>query len=109
MNPGDNDRDIVATWRAASRDEPPAALDDAIRAAARRAVGAGPSRARHMRTWPLAAAAVMAVLAVGLLRERKLRLALAVLLRRLLERWRNADANPVDDDKRVHHGGNRRM
>ena len=67
MNPGDNDRDIVATWRAASRDEPPAALDDAIRAAARRAVGAGPSRARHMRTWPLAAAAVMAVFAIGLL------------------------------------------
>lgn len=67
MNTDERDREIAATWRAASRDEPPAALDDAIRAAARRAVGAGPSRARHMRTWPLAAAAVMAVFAVGLL------------------------------------------
>src|SRR5450432_4057333 len=67
MNPDESNREIAATWRAASRDEPPAALDDAIRAAARRAVGAGPSRARHMRTWPLAAAAVMALFAVGLL------------------------------------------
>jgi hypothetical protein len=67
MNPDERDSEIAAMWRAASRDEPPAALDDAIRAAARRAVGAGPSRARHMRTWPLAAAAVMAVFAIGLL------------------------------------------
>ena len=70
MNTDDSDRDIATRWHAASRDEPPAALDDAIRAAARREVGAGPSssrRARHMRTWPLAAAAVMAVIAVGLL------------------------------------------
>ena len=51
---------------ATSREEPPAALDDALRAAARRAVGAGPSRARHMRSWPLAAAAVVAVLAIGI-------------------------------------------
>ena len=50
----------------ASREGPPAALDDAIRAAARRAVGAGPSRARHMRSWPLAAAAVVTVLAIGI-------------------------------------------
>ena len=67
MKPDERDSEIASTWRAASRDEPPAALDNAIRAAARRAVGAGPSRARHMRTWPLAAAAVMAVFAVGLL------------------------------------------
>lgn len=67
MNTDDNDRELAAAWRAASRDEPPAALDDALRAAARRAVGAGPSRTKHMRTWPLAAAAVMAVFAIGLL------------------------------------------
>ncbi|MEO8738120.1 MAG: hypothetical protein ABI537_00285 [Casimicrobiaceae bacterium] len=67
MNPADNDREVAAAWRAASRDEPPGALDDALRAAARRAVGAGPARAKHMRTWPLAAAAVMAVFAIGLL------------------------------------------
>jgi putative copper export protein len=39
-----------------------------------------------------------AVLAVGLLRERRLRLALAVLLKRLLERWRNGHASAMDDD-----------
>ncbi len=63
----DIDNKLDAAWRAASREEPPAALDDAIRAAARRAVGAGPSRrARHMRSWPLAAAAVVTVFAVGI-------------------------------------------
>lgn len=67
MNTSDSDHKLEAAWRAASRDEPPAALDDTIRAAARRAVGAGPRRARHLRSWPLAAAAVMAVFAIGLL------------------------------------------
>jgi hypothetical protein len=62
----DIDDKLAAAWRAASREEPPAALDDALRAAARRAVGAGPSRARHMQSWPLAAAAVVAVLAIGI-------------------------------------------
>src|SRR5450631_4088240 len=62
----DVDDKLDAAWRAASREEPPAALDDALRAAARRAVGAGPSRARHMQSWPLAAAAVVAVLAIGI-------------------------------------------
>lgn len=62
----DVDDKLDAAWRAASREEPPAALDDALRAAARRAVGAGPSRARHMQSWPLAAAAIVAVLAIGI-------------------------------------------
>ena len=64
-----SDDKLDAAWRAASREEPPAALDEALRAAARRAVDAGPSRAsraRHMQTWPLAAAAVVAVLAIGI-------------------------------------------
>jgi hypothetical protein len=34
----DVDDKLDAAWRAASREEPPAALDDALRAAARRAV-----------------------------------------------------------------------
>ena len=62
----DIDDRLDAAWRAASREEPPAVLDDAIRAAARREVGAGPSRARHMRSWPLATAAVVTVFAVGI-------------------------------------------
>jgi hypothetical protein len=62
------DRQVEAAWRAASREEPPAALDAAIRAAARRAVGAGPARARQTRWWPLAAAAVVAAVAVGIVR-----------------------------------------
>jgi len=63
-----NDK-LDAAWRAASREEPPAALDHALRAAARRAVGAGPSGARrHMQSWPLAAAAIVAVLAIGIVR-----------------------------------------
>ena len=60
------DSKLDAAWRAASREEPPTAIDDALRAAARRAVDAGPSRSRHMRSWPLAAAAVVAVLAIGI-------------------------------------------
>ena len=61
------DSKLDAAWRAASREEPPAAIDDALRAAARRAVRAGPARTRHQRTWPLAAAAVVAALAIGIL------------------------------------------
>jgi hypothetical protein len=57
-------------YRAAPQDEPPAALDDAIRAAARRAVQAGPRPAGtpFMRRWqlPLAAAASV-TLAVSVL------------------------------------------
>ena len=68
------DRQIEAAWRATSREQPPEAVDDAIRAAARRAVDAGPAKPRTQSWWrakthwaPLAAAAVMAVLAVGLI------------------------------------------
>ena len=39
------DARVDAAWRAVSREEPPAALDDAIRAAARREIGAGPRSA----------------------------------------------------------------
>jgi hypothetical protein len=47
-----------------------------------------------------------AVLAVGLLRERRLRLALAMLLRRLMERWRSGHADHVDiDSTRGDRGG----
>ena len=66
----DTERDpaLDAAWREASRDEPPAALDDAIRAAARRELVAAPRRRRDKHWWyPLAAAATVAVIAVGLL------------------------------------------
>jgi hypothetical protein len=73
------DARVDAAWRAASREEPPPALDDAIRAAARRATGTGPrpvdarkvARADSLRPqrwwWPLAAAATIGVLVIGLL------------------------------------------
>ncbi len=61
------DPDIGAAWHAASREQPPAALDERIRAAARREVGAGPGRVRAApRWWPLAAAATVAAVAVGI-------------------------------------------
>ena len=64
-----------AAWRAASREEPPPSLDDAIRAAARREAGAGPLRANRVPEalrperwwWPLAAAATIGAVAIGLL------------------------------------------
>lgn len=65
-------------WRALSREEPSAALDAAVRAAARREVGAGPQAAaagdadprtsKPMNWWrPLAVAATLGALAVGLM------------------------------------------
>lgn len=67
MNETGRDRRLDAAWRIASREQPPAALDDAIRAAARRAVAAGPGRRSNKHWWyPLAAAATVAVLAVGI-------------------------------------------
>jgi len=69
MNPADEHRDpdVEAAWRAASREQPPPALDAAITAAARRAVGAGPKHLDAPRTWwPIAAAAVVAVVAIGI-------------------------------------------
>jgi hypothetical protein len=68
-----------SAWRAASNEEPPKALDDAIRAAARREARAGPQSAnaraasvpsalRPERWWaPLAAAATIGAIAFGLL------------------------------------------
>jgi len=68
MNESERDPRVDTAWRAASRDEPPAALDDAIRAAARRAVDSAPRRRRDKHWWyPVAAAATVAVIAVGLL------------------------------------------
>lgn len=61
------DPELEATWRAASREQPPAALDDAIRAAARREVGAKPGGLRAAPRWlPFAAAATVAAIAVGI-------------------------------------------
>ena len=83
MSPPDpndlRDPRLDAAWRAASHEEPPAALDDAIRAAARRGVGASPQAAdakkaavpsalRPERWWmPLAAAATIGAIAIGIL------------------------------------------
>ncbi|HTS23424.1 MAG TPA: hypothetical protein VMN79_16650 [Casimicrobiaceae bacterium] len=68
MNDLERDREVAAAWRAASRAEPPASLDAAIVAQARRAVAAGPERARRHRQWryPAAAAATVAALAFGI-------------------------------------------
>src|SRR6202158_2368566 len=61
------DPELDATWRAASREQPPVALDDAIRAAARREVGAKPGGfGAAPRWWPLAAPATVAAIAVGI-------------------------------------------
>jgi hypothetical protein len=65
-----------AAWRAASNEEPAPALDAAILAAAHRAAGAKPQslsaqammRARR-RWWPLAAAATVAVIAIGVVQR----------------------------------------
>jgi len=79
QDPNDlRDPRLDAAWRAASHEEPPSALDDAIRAAARREVHAGPQTAKAQETvpsalrperwWmPLAAAAAIGVIAVGIL------------------------------------------
>lgn len=64
------DEDMSRAYHAASHDDPPAALDDAIRAAARRAVHARPHTAKNpwLPRWgsPIAAAAVV-MLAVSML------------------------------------------
>jgi hypothetical protein len=80
QDPNDlRDPRLDAAWRAASNEEPPAALDDAIRAAARREVKAGPQPSgapitsvpqslRPERWWmPLAAAATIGAIAIGIL------------------------------------------
>ena len=65
---------VDRAWREASREEPPATLDAALLAAAHRAVGAGPQPAGareaiavRRQWWPLAAAATVAAIAVGVL------------------------------------------
>lgn len=64
-NDRERDAKLAALYRAAARDEPPPALDDAIRAAARREVGARPRHAgsSFIRSWrvPLSIAAVIVV------------------------------------------------
>ena len=77
MRPPDelDDPQFDRAWGHASNEEPPAALDDAIRAAARRDVGARPydvasvpEATRPERWWfPLAAAATIGAIAIGLL------------------------------------------
>jgi hypothetical protein len=67
----ERDPELDALWRRHSREEPPAALDDAIRAAAHRAVHAKPTAAspRARAPWPawatLAAAASIGAVAIG--------------------------------------------
>jgi len=68
MSEMERDSRVDTAWKAASREEPPVALDDAIRAAARKAVDTQPRRARDKHWWyPYAAAATVAVIAAGLL------------------------------------------
>ena len=84
MNPGpdspERDPALERAWRAHSREAPPPELDRAILAAAHRAVGSGPQDAskaaaevameatRPQRWWmPLAAAATIGVIAIGIL------------------------------------------
>jgi hypothetical protein len=69
-----SDSRVDAAWRASSSEEPPKSLDAAIMAAARREVGARPQKvgtreavADRRRWWPLAAAATIAAIAVGVL------------------------------------------
>jgi len=79
MTPGpdkvdiENDLQLAAMYRAGADAAPPAHLDDAIRAAARREVAAGPRRA-GARRWALpvslAAVLVLSVSAVTMMREQ---------------------------------------
>ena len=76
MTPGpdmENDPQLAAMYRAGADAAPPAHLDDAIRAAARREVAAGPRRT-GIRRWTmpvsLAAMVVLSVTVVTLMREQ---------------------------------------
>ena len=67
VNETERDREVDAAWDAASREDPPPTLDAAIRAEARRAVGAAPGGVRRTHwSYPLAAAATVAALAIGI-------------------------------------------
>jgi hypothetical protein len=83
MTPKPDDRStlvdprVADAWREASGEEPSASIDDAILAAARRELSTRPetlaawearkARASRRRWWPLAAAATVAAIAVGVL------------------------------------------
>ncbi len=76
MTPGpdmEHDPQLAALYRAGADATPPAHLDDAIRAAARREVAAGPRRA-GARRWAvpvsLAAVVVLSVSVVTMMREQ---------------------------------------
>lgn len=76
LNPGsdmENDAPLAAAYRAGAHETPPAHLDDAIRAAARRAAGAGPRRVSRLRAWrvpvSLAAVLMLSVTVVLMVRE----------------------------------------
>ena len=75
-DPDPHDDVLAAAWRSQSEDQPPPALDTTILAAAHRAVGSGPRGAsahareatRPQRWWmPLAAAATIGVVVIGIL------------------------------------------
>ncbi len=63
----DGDERLAARYRALAREEPPAAIDDAVRAAARRAVHAGPRSRLTSRRWAIPASiAAVLVLTFGI-------------------------------------------
>src|SRR5271163_2761294 len=67
MSEDERDKSFDAAWRRASREEPSSALDAAIRAAARHSDAGASARGRDKHWWyPLAAAATVALLAVGI-------------------------------------------
>ena len=70
----ERDPELEKLYRAQSREEPPPALDAAILAAAHRAVASAPRKAgeatRPQRWWmPLAAAAAIGVIAIGVIQQ----------------------------------------
>lgn len=69
----EHDATLAAAYRAGAHEEPPAHLDAAIRAAARREVGAGPRRVSPLHAWrmpvSLAAVVMLSVTVVLMVRE----------------------------------------
>ncbi len=69
----EHDATLAAAYRAAAGEQPPAHLDAAIRAAARREAGAGPQLMSRLRAWrvpvSLAAVVVLSVTVVLMVRE----------------------------------------
>lgn len=68
-----SDDAVERAWREHSRETPPASLDDAILAAAHRAVGSKPAVAEAREPWrwwmPLAAAATIGAIAIGVIQN----------------------------------------